>query len=405
MNKKILQIGSSINCGAPGKIAEQIGLLAIKKGWDVYMAHGLRHSNPSKLKTIPMVTPSEEKIHALYSLLLDRQGLGPDGKTKMLVEWIKENKPDVIHLHNIHGHFLNYQTLFKYLVTTEIPIVWTFHDFWPITGHCAHFDHIDCNKWKTNCYRCPLSKAYPKSLFFDRSRQNYITKKELFSSIKQMVIAPVSNWAGSFIKDSFLKHYPILPIYNGVDVNVFTPISSNKRKLLGLDDKCVLVGVASPWSSMKGFNDYMKLREQLSDKYAIIMIGLNPKEMSNIPDGIIGIPRTQNQLELAEYYSMADIVLNLSYQETFGMTTVEGMACGTPVIVYKKTASPELITSETGIVVEAGNLNNLLQAIETIYKNGKAVYSEKCRERAVQKFDKEKCFEEYVKLYNNLIKR
>jgi putative colanic acid biosynthesis glycosyltransferase len=186
---------------------------------------------------------------------------------------------------------------------------------------------------------------------------------------------------------------------------VFKPISSNKRKLLGLDGKCVLVGVASPWSARKGFNDYMKLREQLSDKYVIIMIGLNPKEMSTIPDGIIGIPRTQNQLELAEYYSMADIVLNLSYQETFGMTTVEGMACGTPVIVYKKTASPELLTPGTGIVVEAGNLNNLLQAIETLYKNGKAVYSEKCRERAVQNFDNEKCFEEYIKLYNSVIKK
>lgn len=158
--KKILQIGASLNCGAPGKIAEQIGLLAMSRGWDVYMAHGVRHSNPSQLKTVPMVTSHEEKIHALYSLLLDRHGLGPDGKTKQLVEWIKEHKPDIIHLHNIHGYFLNYKTLFDYLVMTEIPVVWTLHDCWPFTGRCFHFVGVDCYKRKTGCYDCKAESGY-----------------------------------------------------------------------------------------------------------------------------------------------------------------------------------------------------------------------------------------------------
>ena len=183
--KKLLQIGSSLNCGAPGKIAEQIGLLAISRGWDVYMAHGVRHSNPSQLKKIPRVTPHEERVHALYSLLLDSHGLGPDGKTKQLVEWIKEHKPDVIHLHNIHGYFLNYKTLFEYLVTTDIPVVWTLHDCWPFTGHCAYFDAVDCLRWKSGCYDCPLRKDYPKSMVIDRSKQNYELKKRLFTGLKK----------------------------------------------------------------------------------------------------------------------------------------------------------------------------------------------------------------------------
>lgn len=401
--KTLLQIGSSLNCGAPGKIAEQIGLLAMSKGWDVYMAHGHRHSNPSQLNTIPMVSANDEKVHALYSLLFDRHGLGPDGKTKELVEWIRTNKPDVIHLHNIHGHFLNYKTLFEYLATVDIPIVWTFHDFWPITGHCAYFDHIDCWKWKEKCESCPQNNAYPRTLLFNRTEKNFELKKRLFCSIKRMVIAPVSKWAGTLVLDSFLSKYPVVPIYNGVDTNIFKHKESDLRMKLSAENKTILLGVASPWSERKGYSLYFKLREILSDDYVIIMVGLNDKELSELPEGIVGIKRTQNQNELAEYYSIADIVLNLSSQETFGMTTVEGMACGTPVIVINKTASPELVTAETGLVVESNDIYGIVEAIVTVKNKGKLFYSEACRRRAEEFFDKDKCFEKYIELYNKLI--
>lgn len=402
---KLLQIGSALNCGAPGKIAEQIGLLAMTRGWDVYMAHGMRHSNPSQLKTIPMVTSHEEKIHALYSLLLDRHGLGPDGKTKKLVQWIENNKPDVIHLHNIHGYFLNYKTLFEYLATRDIPLVWTFHDFWPITGHCAYFDHIGCRKWETQCMDCPINGEYPKSILLSRTSKNFELKRRLFSSIKRMTVVPVSKWGGSLIKDSFLGKYPILPIYNGVDIHVFKPRESDLKRKLGLEGKTILLGVASPWSDRKGYSKYIELRSKLPDNYTIIMVGVNDQEIQELPKGIIGIKRTQNQIELAEYYSLADIVLNLSCQETFGMTTVEGLACGSPVIVMNKTASPELVTPETGIIVEPGNINNIVSAIYEIKANGKQFYSKHCRERVLRHFDKDKCFEEYIRLYESLINR
>lgn len=401
---KLLQIGSSLNCGAPGKIAEQIGLLAMTRGWDVYMAHGVRHSNPSQLKTIPMVTPHEERVHALYSMLFDRHGLGPDGKTKELVAWIKDNRPDIIHLHNIHGYFLNYETLFSYLISTNIPIVWTFHDFWPITGHCAHFDYNECNKWKTLCYDCKFHKEYPFSLI-DQARRNYTLKKEKFTHLENVVLVPVSRWVGSLLSQSFLKEYPIHLIYNGVDTKVFRPITSDVRSRLGLDGKFVLIGVASPWSLMKGWDDYMNLRQKLPDEYTIVMVGLSKKQKEKLPQGIVGIERTQNQEELAAYYSMADVTLNLSYQETFGMTTVEGMACGTPGIVYNKTASPELVTAETGSIVEAGNINHVVNAIIEIKNKGKVSYSAACRQRAEKNFDKDKCFKEYIRLYESLINR
>ena len=399
--RKLLQIGSSLNCGAPGKIAEQIGLLAISRGWDVYMAHGVRHSNPSQLKTIPMVTPHEERVHALYSLLLDRHGLGPDGKTKQLVEWIKEHKPDIIHLHNIHGYFLNYKTLFEYLATRDIPVVWTFHDFWPITGHCAHFDYNGCYKWRTTCSDCKFHREYPCSVI-DRSKRNYLLKKQLFTGLSNVTLVPVSNWVGSFLSQSFLKKYPIHGIYNGVDTKMFFPRTSDIKSRLGLEKKFVLLGVASPWGAMKGLDDYKQLRKNLNNQFAIVMVGLSKKQIKDLPLGIVGIERTQNQDELAEYYSMADSTLNLSYQETFGMTTIEGMACGTPGIVYNKTASPELVTPETGIIVEPGNINNIVSAIYEIKENGKQFYTKQCRERVIKHFDKDKCFEEYIDLYNIL---
>lgn len=402
MKKTLLQIGSSLNCGAPGKISEQIGLLARDSGWDVYMAHGIRHSNQSQLKTMPMATSAEEKVHALYSMLLDSHGLGPSIKTRKLVEWIHKQQPDVIHMHNLHGYFLNYKTLFEYLMTVDIPIVWTFHDLWPITGHCAYFDFNNCDKWKYGCSNCKFHNEYPSS-FIDLSKRNYQLKKRLFTGVKNMTLVPVSDWVGDVLSQSFLNKYPVHRIYNGVDIRIFSPCDTDLRARMNMEGKHILLGVASPWGERKGFRDYIKLRRVLSDDFVIIMVGLTSRQISTLPSGIIGIGRTQSQTELAEYYNLADITLNLSYQETFGMTTVEGMSCGTPGIVYDRTASPELVTPETGIVVEAGNIEQLATAVIDMTKQGKNAYSQACRKRVEEHFDKDKCFEEYIRLYDNLL--
>ena len=404
MNKKLLLIGSSLNYGSPGKITENLGLLAQKDGWDVYQAHGVKYTNPSKLKTRPVSSPFGEKIHVAYSLLLDAHGLASTCETKKLVRWIDEIKPDVIHLHNLHGYYLNYKVLFDYFATLETPIVWTLHDFWPITGHCAHFDYAGCDKWKTECGHCPQRGTYPKSLFLDRSQRNFKMKKRAFTSVQNMIITPVSIWVGNLVAESFLGKYPIRPIYNGIDTEVFKPTENDLRKQLGVEGKFVLVGVAAPWYPLKGMNDYFDLSTHISSECQIIMIGLKTEQIRNLPKRIIGIEKTQNQKELAQYYSMADVVLNLSYQETFGMTTVEGMACGTPGIVYNKTASPELVTLETGRVVRAGNIEELVAAIYELKSLGKTSFRQACRNRAVTCFNKDKQFGEYIQLYNEILK-
>ena len=416
MSKILLQIGSSLNCGAPGKIAEQIGLLAMSRGWDVYMAHGVRHSNPSQLKTIPMVTPREEKVHALYSLLLDRHGLGPDGKTKKLVEWIKVHKPDVIHLHNIHGYFCNFKVLFEYLDSVDTPVVWTMHDCWPFTGRCFHFSGINCDKWKTGCYDCKAEPGYTVSKYYDRSRELYALKKRLFSSVKNLTLVPVSDWQAAFLKDSFLKDCNVHTIHNGVDIEKFIPMNGNRlRDKHKLDGKFVILGVASPWNTRKGVDDFYRMRTMLSDEFAIVMVGLTSKQIEKLPDGIIGIARTESQQELAEYYSMADVFVNLTYLDTFPTVNLEALACGTPLVTYRTGGSPEAIADvaceledktgalryPTGMVVEQGDVEGIIRSIREL--KSRPINAAVCRQRAEVLFDKDKCFEKYIRLYESLI--
>lgn len=397
----LLQINAALNRGSTGRIAEQIGLLAIEQGWNVYIAHGARYTNKSNLNTIQVVTKTEEKLHAIRSMLFDSHGLGSKKATEKLVERIKEINPDIIHLHNIHGYYLNYKVLFEYLATIDTPVVWTLHDCWTMTGHCSHFDAIGCDKWKTGCYNCPLKREYPKSILLDRSARNYALKRKLFSSLKNATIVPVSNWLGGIVKESYLSNYTINVINNGVDIDIFRPQEGTElRKKLDIGNRTVLLGVATAWHNEKGLMEFVRLSE--NPKYQVVMVGVPQNIRKNLPKEIIAIGRTNNQQELAEYYSMADALVNPTYNDSFPTVNLEAMACGTPVATFRTGGSPESVTPETGIVVDKGNIDDLVKAIETICSKGKKHYTTACRERAVSLYNKDDRFNEYIELYNTL---
>jgi putative colanic acid biosynthesis glycosyltransferase len=401
--KKLLQINSVINSGSTGRIAEEIGQTAIAAGWESYIAYG-RNERPSSSKLIKVGTDKDIKLHGLQTRLFDRHGLGSKGATTDFIRQVEEINPDIIHLHNIHGYYINIEVLFQYLKNANVPVVWTFHDCWPITGHCSYFSYVGCEKWKTQCYSCPQKKGYPASYFIDRSKKNYNLKKELFNSLSNLTLVPVSQWLSGILKESFLQNYPIKVINNGVNTDVFKPsLNSDFRNKYGLKDKFILLGVASVWEERKGLKDYIELSKILESEFQIVLVGLNKKQVEQLPNNILGIERTDNVGELADIYSSADLVLNLSYEETFGLTTVEGFACGTPGIVYNATASPELIDVSTGIVVEQGNINKLVDAIYSIKKKGKEYYSEACVNRAYRLYKKEDRYREYIDLYEELI--
>lgn len=402
----LLQINVCNNVLSTGKIASDIGELAIKNGWTSYIAYarGYKESNNIPIK---IGNTFDVKFHAIEQRLFDNTGLGLGSyfATKNLIKQIKQKSPDIIHLHILVGYYIHLDVLFKYLATLDIPIVWTIHSCWEFTGHCGFFDTINCEKWKTGCHHCPQLKSYPSSLFIDRSRTNYLRKKELFTSLKNVTLVPVSQWLAGLLEQSFLGVYPIKPIYNGISVDRFCPsenVNTIRQKFCP-NDEFLAIGVASTWEPRKNLRDYVALSRKLPQGYKLLLIGLSKKQIDELPDGMIGLERTTDFQELVDLYAAADVVLNLSLEETFGLTTVEGFACGTPSIVYNKTASPELVSDETGFIVEAGDIDGILRCMSVIKKDGKDRYSKVCIARASTSFNKDANFKEYINLYNTLL--
>ncbi len=400
---RLLQINVCVNVGSTGRIAEQIGLVAMDNGWESYIAYGQGRSTAnSRSKLISVGNKLDVLCHGLITRLFDKHGLGSMLATRKLVKEIRKIHPDIVHLHNIHGYYLNYKVLFDYLQRENIPVVWTMHDCWSFTGHCAYFTFAKCNKWKQQCVKCPLVKVYPASIFIDNSSSNFLEKKRAFTSIKNLTLVPVSNWLAGFIPDSFLHKCSVSVIHNGIDLDVFRP-SNVKIEDDALQGKRILLGVASPWSPRKGLLDFVRLRSMFGDDIVFVLIGLTTDQIGSLPEGIIGIERTSSVHILAQWYSMADVFLNLTYDDNFPTTNLEALACGTPVITYRTGGSPEAVTAETGLVVEQGNMEQLQNAIITVLDNGKNHYSAACRKRAEEFFDKDKCYQRYIDLYNEIL--
>lgn len=393
---RLLQINSTANWGSTGKIAEQIGEYAITHGWESYIAYG-RYANKSKSKLIKIGSKIGMFCHLVESRLFDNHGLASRIATRRLIKEIKRINPDIIHLHNIHGYYINYKILFSYLNSITTPVVWTLHDCWTFTGHCAHFIDVECYKWKCGCENCPKRKDYP-SAYTDRSKRNYRIKEQLFTNKDNIFIAPASKWLSDFVGESYFKDKKRAVFHNGINIDIFKPSKCDTTS------KANIIGVSSVWSKAKGLEDFYKLREILDTcKYDITLVGLSQEQKDNLPEGINGILRTNSAEELAELYSNANVFINPTYADTFPTTNIEALACGTPVITYRIGGSPESITQETGFVVEQGDIDGIINAIKEIETRGKEYYSETCRKYAEEHFDKDQCFAKYIDLYHELL--
>lgn len=400
---KLLQINITANWGSTGKIAEQTALCAMKLGWDCYTAYG-RCANPSQTQLIRIGSKLDTYAHYGMQRLWDNEGMNSRWATRMFIKKIEQLNPDVIHLHNIHDHYMNYPLLFEYLNSCGKPLVWTMHDFWAVTGHCMHFTNAQCDRWQSGCHNCPMQKVYPNT-FLDRSGRNYELKKQLFAAHPNMTLVGVSDWVGNTLTKSFLKDNPIMVIPNGIDVDAFRFSAGYKHPEIK-DTDFVILGVSFVWGPEKGLDDYKRLSEQLGDGYKVVLVGVTDDIIRQLPKNIIGIKRTKDVREMVALYSRADVVTILSRAETFGLTAVEGYACGTPAIVYDNTALPALITPETGRVVKTGDIDQLCETVSE-FKNSKfkQLHSTDCRHLAEAKYDKNKCFDRYVQLYEELLRK
>ena len=352
---KVLMINVVCGIRSTGRICTDLATALEAQGHEVKIAYG-RENVPEQFQkyAVRIGTDLDVKLHGVKARLLDGAGFGSKRATEKFIEWVKEYDPDVIHLHNIHGYYINVEVLFNYLKVCGKKIIWTLHDCWAFTGHTPYCDSVNCERWIQGCYECPIIKSYPAS-FVDKSKQNWKRKKEIFSGIKDLTIITPSEWLAGLVKKSFLEEYPVKVINNGIDTSRFYPIESDFRKKNGLEGKFVLLGVATVFDDMKGYSDFLKLREMLEDEYHIVLVGLTKEQIKDLPRGILGIERTSSVRELAEIYSAADLFLNLSYCDNYPTVNIEAMSCGTPVLTYKTGGSPEIVEKYGGIIAEQGN--------------------------------------------------
>jgi glycosyltransferase involved in cell wall biosynthesis len=376
-------------------------------GWTSYIAYG-RWARPSASTLIRVGNRLSVYLHVALTRLLDLHGFGSRRATRALVKQVQRLRPDVIHLHNLHGYYLHVGILFRYLAAAGIPVVWTLHDCWAFTGHCAHFVYVGCSKWTSGCNRCPEKAQYPKSVLTDRSAKSYRQKQALFTGVNNMALVPVSCWLGGMVEQSFLRRYPVQVIRNGVDTDAFSPQPEAAQRIAlkkyGVEGKFVVLGVASPWSDRKGLRDFFALNVMLDrSRYRIVLVGVSKRQLAGLPEGVVGVERTESVRELAELYSAAGVLLNPTWEDTFPSVNMEALACGTPVITYRTGGSPESISEDTGFVVAQGDVEGLYRAVQVVQAQGKARYAKQCRERALALFNKNVQYSAYMELYKIIL--
>lgn len=389
---KIVQINITCGSGSTGKICISVSKLLTEAGVENYIFYSSGKSEYSLGHRY--MHPCESKFQALRSRLLGNFGFNSKAATKRLLQMLDEIQPDIIHLHNLHGHNCHLGMLFQYLKQKKIKVFWTFHDCWALTGYCPHYDMIGCDKWKTGCRECPLRSHY--SWLFDRSRSNFEKKKRLFTDVDLTIITP-SYWLADQVKQSFLHNCEVKVIHNGIDLNVFHPRESDFREKYHCQNKFVVLGVAFSWGSKKGLDVFIELSKRLDDRFLIVLVGTDSKVDKQLTDNIISVHRTQNQQELAEIYTAADVFVNPTREDSFPTTHLEALACGTPVITFDVGGSVEMLDSDCGCAIQKNDISELEERIRDIYQRHPFT-KENCVNKAKQFTDTSR-FEEYLHLY------
>ena len=359
-----MQISAFCGQGAPGKIELGLHNVLSKEGHQSIIAWGRANTAPDSVPTIQIGNKADYYLHGLYTRLTDKCGFGSARATKNFIKKVDDWQPELIQLHMLHGYFINLEVFFQYLAEKEIPVVWTFHDEWAITGHCPCFEMIGCNKWKTGCHHCPQRFHHPASWLIDNSEWNWKKKKELFTSLEKLTIVAPSKWMVKTVQNSFLRDYPVKLIHNGINMEVFKPTQSNVKDRIGAADKKIVLGVSSTWAPSKGLADFCRVAGKLPEEYQIVLVGLSEKQIQSLPRQIIGIKKTDSIQELAALYSAAAVFVNPTYEDNYPTTNLEALACGTPVISYQTGGSVEAVEeSGAGAIVERGNVDALAEAI------------------------------------------
>ena len=406
MTRKLLQINPVVRLNtSTGRIMKEIGEIAITAGWESYIAYsGARDGVPQhSSRLIPVGNKLDLAIHAVATRLFDAHGLVSRRATKQLIRRIREIDPDIVHIHNVHGYWLNYPLLCRYLQESGKPVIWTVHDCWLYTGHCYYYSAARCDKWSTGCGHCPQKRAFPASWLFDRSARNWRDKQRAFGSLDRLTIVPVSDWIRSEMARSFLKDKPFQVIHNGIDLEVFKPKAAEGTQH---PDGTVILGVATLWHEEKGVRDFVQLAGMLRDDEHLILVGrMSEEQRAAFPANVQLVARTENVAKLAALYAGATAFVNPTWQDNYPTVNLEAIACGTPVVTYRTGGSVEAISEGTGFVVEQGDVAGLLARVRELAAQDRQAIAARCRARALEQFSKQERYQDYIRLYENLAAR
>ncbi len=397
----IVQINTVAEFSSTGRTTIELAKALDERGHISYIAYGQKNS--TFYKSFKIGSALENHIHNAFSRIFGNQGYYSKKGTKKLISCLKAIKPDIIHLRNLHGNYINLKLLFEYLQELTIPIVWTLHDCWAYTGKCVHYTEVNCYKWETYCKKCVQVKKYPPSFFFDRTEEMFNDKKIWASKLKNLTIITVSDWLKKEVKKSFLSNRNIYTIYNWIDHNVFYPRYDSLKEKYGIQkNKFVILGISASWKKNSSkFRDFIRLSKLLLDDMQIVLVGKGDV-LNEIENNIFHIPYVEDVNELASIYSMADVYVHLALEDTFGKVIVEAMSCGTPAIAYKSTVYPELINVKCGYIVEKRNIKAVFNALKKIKTIGKIKYSKHCIFHAKKTFSYKKNVKKQIELYEKL---
>ncbi|WP_394962510.1 glycosyltransferase [Candidatus Allofournierella excrementigallinarum] len=396
---RIAHINGVYGVGSTGRLVKDLVECGRENGHEslVLYSEGSAEDNCA----VRYISDSERNAHALLSRLSGLQGYWSKRPTMRLIERLEKFSPDVVHLHVVHGNCLHLPSLFRYLTVNNIPVVLTLHDCWWFTGRCAYPLHYLCDRYQARCADCPAKNDVCPSWLFDRANKMQRDKERWLCGLAHLKVAAVSKWGARVAAESFLRNKDILCAYNWVDTQAFRPEECEaQRSGLIPDGKKVILGVSSFWDERKGLDDLLWLAQQLPE-CAMVLVG-TMKQRGELPANVISVPATDSKEELAGLYSQADVFLNPSRMETFGLTTVEAMACGTPVVVYDVTACPELIGPGTGLVVAVQDgRQGLLQATRTLLETPAS--GERCVSWARENFSINVGSARYYHIYREIV--
>lgn len=400
---RVLFINSVVDYGSTGRIVRDLSNDLLEKGHETLIIYGRKNSKtPSN--TYSIVNKLSTIWHVAMTRFFGRHGLHSKNPTRKLIKKLNEFKPDVVHLHNLHGYYLNYEMLFAELKKhPEIRVIWTHHDCWSFSGSSAYFDFNGCKVWDEGCKICESTKDYPESLLYCNQEANFLRKKKAFSGINKLTNVSPSYWLSGLLEESYLSQYNTVTINNGIDTTVFKPSDDEDlMKSFGIDStKKILLGVASIWENRKGLSVFIELSKILKDDEQLVLVGIDSKTKATLPQNIVTIERTNSVDQLAKIYSMATFFINPTFEDNFPTTNLEALACGTPVITFNTGGSPECIDENTGYVSIEKNAVSIRDAIDNFMLSSNS--SLLCRNKAEELYDKKLSTSRYVNLINQEI--